>query len=99
MFEIGELVQCCRALQPGHQKLVGSVGEIYAYIDPIFQLFYQAHYAVRFPGFASGKCPYCPSNHDPLYFFMHAVELKRINDPDAGLETPRIEEEPLEFMV
>lgn len=96
MFEIGEIVQCCRAVHPGHEKLVGSIGEIYAFIDPLFQLFYRAHYVVTFPGYPSGKCPYCPEDHNPLYFFMHAIEIKRIDDPDAALESPRIEETPLE---
>lgn len=96
-FQIGQIVQCCRALHPGHQKLIGCVGEIKDYAPILVQLFYNCHYIVYFPNYPSGLCPYCLDHHDPLVFQMHGQELKPIEDPDQGRSDETDEQLPEEI--
>ena len=83
-FQVGQLVQCKRALHPGHMKLVGCIGEIKTKLDLLEQLIFGCEYAVFFPNYPDGFCPYCDKVHDPLHFLMWGVELKPVEDPDQG---------------
>lgn len=83
-YQVGQLVQCKRALHPGHIKLVGCIGEIKQTLNLLEALIYGAEYVVFFPNYPVGQCPYCDEPHDPLYFLMLGVELKPVGDPDQG---------------
>lgn len=83
-YQVGQPVQCKRALHPGHIKLVGCIGEIKQTLNLLEALIYGAEYVVFFPNYPVGQCPYCDEPHDPLYFLMLGVELKPVEDPDQG---------------
>ena len=75
-YQVGQLVQCKRALHPGHIKLVGCIGEIKQTLNLLEALIYGAEYVVFFPNYPVGQCPYCDRDHDPLHFLMFGIELK-----------------------
>lgn len=71
-YQVGQLVQCKRALHPGHIKLVGCIGEIKARLNGLEAFLYNCEYVVFFPNYPVGQCPYCD------------IELKPVEDPDQG---------------
>lgn len=83
-YQVGQLVQCKRALYPGHIKLVGCIGEIKARLNGLEAFLYNCEYVVFFPNYPVGQCPYCDKDHDPLHFLMFGIELKPVEDPDQG---------------
>ena len=83
-FQIGQLVQCKRALHPGHTKLVGCIGEIKVRLGDLEAFLYNCEYVVFFPNYPEGYCPYCDKPHNPLHFMMFGVELKPVEDPDQN---------------
>lgn len=85
-FQPGQLVKCIRASKPGHQKLVGNIGEINQVLDSFLAFLYQVEYMVTFPCYPEGKCASCEEYHNPLYFLMVGSELAPIDDPDAGIK-------------
>lgn len=83
-FQVGQLVQCKKALHPGHNKLIGCIGEIKAVLSGLEAFLYSCEYVVFFPNYPTGQCPYCDRDHDPLHFLMFGLELKPVEDPDEG---------------
>lgn len=96
-FQVGQLVQCKRALHPGHCKLIGCVGEIKQTLTLLEAIIYSAEYVVFFPNYPDGFCPYCDKHHDPLHFLMFHAELKPVEDPDQGMADSESEELPEEL--
>lgn len=85
-YQVGQLVQCKRALHPGHMKLVGCIGEVVLHLSPLETFVYGFEYAVFFPVYPDGFCPYCDKHHQKLHFMMLERELKPVEDPDQGIE-------------
>lgn len=96
-FEVGQLVQCKRALHPGHIKLVGCIGEIKIKLNILEQLIFNCQYVVFFPNYPEGKCPYCDKVHSTLEFLMWGIELKPIEDPDQDKHDHTDEKLPQEL--
>lgn len=83
-FQPGQLVKCIRAINPRHQRLVGSIGTVEKVIKGIDAFIFGIEYVVTFPCYPTGQCAHCNAYHDPLYFLMLGKELGPIDDPDAG---------------
>ena len=96
-YQVGQLVQCRRALHPAHMKLVGCIGEIKERLGALEVLLFGCEYVVFFPNYPEGSCPYCDRHHNPLHFMMWGVELKPVEDPDQGKVDTQDEELPEEL--
>lgn len=83
-FQVGQIVQWVRAVEPEHEKLVRHMGEVEAVVSAFGRIVLECDYIVYFPGWPSGICERCNKHHDPLVFMMAECELKAIDDPDQG---------------
>ena len=82
-YQPGQLVKCIRAVFPGHEKLVGNIGEIQTTLTGFEIILYGFEYVVKFPCYPEGICSHCDKYHAGLVFMMLHKELGPIEDPDG----------------
>lgn len=88
-FQPGQLVVCVRTNDPRFSYLVGATGEIKQLLPSFLAMLVESDCEVYFPAFRDALCQHCHNSHKGK-FAMSFNELKPLDDPDKGEETPRI---------